>query len=212
MLLTCKRTSCHDKHTLIGRLLTLSFIDTTYCLQGEGIAERTPRTIACFMVIVGRTRIEEVRICRVHPPSIRSIVEKALQVFPVDGSGHRTKSIIDLHARRIIHTRRPDMRQATLRPCLEREQKTLRIQFSELLGLRTETRPDGNHEMSMFLMYVLDELLTISKIFRKEVHRIPKIVGAPILPILHDTIEGHLQLTILVDNAFRLCSTLIAFL
>jgi hypothetical protein len=58
------------------------------------------------------------------------------------------------------------MRQATLRPCLEREQKTLRIQFAELLGLRTETRLDGNHEMGMFLVDIVDESFALREVLR----------------------------------------------
>ena len=122
------------------------------------------------------------------------------------------EGIIDLHTRRIVTHRGPDMRDTALRPRLERHQQSLGIQFPELLGLRTEAGPDRYHEVGMLLVHVLNHLLAIRKVLREEVHRVPQIVRAPVLPVLDDTIEGHLQSTILVDNALRLTSSLITLL
>ena len=54
--------------------------------------------------------------------------------------------------------------------------------------------------MGMFLVYLVDHLLSVGILLRQEVHRVPQIVGTPILPVLDDTIEGHLQLTVLVKD------------
>ena len=104
------------------------------------------------------------------------------------------------------------MRDAALRPRLEGQQQSLFIEFTELLGLGTEAGPDGDHEMGMLGMHVLDELRTSGEVLREEVHGVPQVVGAPILPVLNDTVQGHLQFTILIDNAFCLGSGLIALL
>ena len=85
-------------------------------------------------------------------------------MVPVDGTSLWTKGIIHLYTRWIILAWGPDMRQATLRPGLERQQQVLLRQFTVLLGLWTETRPDANHEVGMLLVYVLNHLWTINKI------------------------------------------------
>ena len=56
------------------------------------------------------------------------------------------------------------MRESALRPCLDRQQKTFFIEFTELLCLRAETGPDGNHEMGMLGMDVLNQLRTSDKV------------------------------------------------
>ena len=161
------------------------------------------------MLIVIFRRIEAVGIGRVHPPRIRTIIIEFTEIFPIDIASHRTEGIIDLHSRRIVLHWRPDVRDTTLRPRLERHQQSFLVEFTELLRHRSETCPNGNHEVGMFLMYVLYQLLTVGKVFRQEVHRIPQVIGAPILPILNDTVKRHLQGTILVDDTLRFSSGLI---
>ena len=104
------------------------------------------------------------------------------------------------------------MGDATLRPGLDRQQETHALEFAELLGLRSEACPDGDHEVSMLLMDVLNHLRSLGKVLSEEVHRIPLIVGAPVLPVLDDAVEGHLQLAVLVDDALSLGSSLITLL
>ena len=104
------------------------------------------------------------------------------------------------------------MRESALRPCLDGQQQSLFVKFSELLGLRTETRPDRDHEVGMFLMDVLDHLFAIRELLREEVHRVPQVVATPVLPVLDDAVEGDLQLTILINDTFRFAGCLITLL
>ena len=104
------------------------------------------------------------------------------------------------------------MGDAALRPGLNGQEQSHALQFVVLLRLRSEARPDGDHEVGMLLVDILDHLRTLGEILSEEVHRVPLIVGAPVLPVLDDTIEGHLQLAMLIDDALRLSSTLIALL
>ena len=212
MLLACKCRARHNEDTLLIRGLALLLIDTANGLQREGIAQRAPRATCDLMLVVALTRIEEVGIGRVHPPRIGAVVEEFLQMFPVNIACHRTEGIVDLHARGIVHAGRPDVGDATLRPGLDRQQETHALEFAELLGLRSEACPDGDHEVSMLLMDVLNHLRSLGKVLSEEVHRIPLIVGAPVLPVLDDAVEGHLQLAVLVDDALRLGSSLITLL
>ena len=109
MLLTCERRASHDEHTLLLRLLALSFIHAPHSSQWERIAHLAPSLIAAsLLVIVLILRVEEIRIGRVHPPCVSTLVEEILQVLPIDVASHRRESIIHSHSRRIIHARRPE--------------------------------------------------------------------------------------------------------
>ena len=74
------------------------------------------------MGIVALAWIEEVRIGRVHPPRISAVVVELLQVLPIDVACHWAESIVNLYARRIVHTWRPDMRKSALWPGLNGQQ------------------------------------------------------------------------------------------
>ena len=52
----------------------------------------------------------------------------------------------------------------------------------------------------MFLMNIINHLLTIGEVFSKEIHCIPQVVASPVLPVLDDTIKRHVERTILVNN------------
>ena len=66
--------------------------------------------------------------------------------------------------------------------------------------------------MGVLLVYIINHLLAVREILGQEVHRVPQIVRTPVLPVLDDAVERHLQLTILIDDALRLAGGLIAFL
>ena len=164
------------------------------------------------MGIVGLCRIEAVGVGRVHPPGVRTIVEETFQVFPIDGTCLRTEGIVDLHTRGVVHAWRPDVRQSALRPRLERHQQCFLVELAELLRLWPEAGPDANHEVGVLCVYVLNHLRTVGKVLREEIHSVPQVVGTPVLPVLDDAVQRHLQLAVLIDDALRLGSTLVAFL
>ena len=62
----------------------------------------------------------------------------------------------------------------------------------------------------MLLVHVLYHLLAVGKILSQEVHGIPQVVRAPVLPVLDNTIQWHLQLAVLINNALGFGSALIA--
>ena len=55
------------------------------------------------------------------------------------------------------------MRQSALWPRLDRQKKTFLVELAELLGLRTETRPDRYHEMCVLGVYILYHLRSFDK-------------------------------------------------
>ena len=66
--------------------------------------------------------------------------------------------------------------------------------------------------MSAQLVNFIYHLTSICELLGQKVHRIPEIVGTPILPILNDAVEGNTQLAVLLHNAQRLVRRLITFL
>ena len=74
----------------------------------------------------------------------------------------------------------------------EVEEQSFLIELAVGFGLRSETRPDGDHEVGVLLMNVVDHLLSVGIFLCEEVHCVPQIVGTPVLPVLDDTVERHL--------------------
>ena len=103
------------------------------------------------------------------------------------------------------------MRDAALWPCLEVKEQALLVELAELLCLRTEARPDRDHDMGILLMHSIDHLLSIREGLADEVHGVPSVVAAPILPVLDDTIERNLKATVLVNHLEQLLLRLVAF-
>ena len=60
-------------------------------------------------------------------------------------------------------------------------------------------------------MHLVNHILRSSEVFVEEFHGIPCVVGAPVLPVLYDTIERYLQFTILAYHSKRLILRLIPF-
>ena len=176
MLLTGKRRARHDEHTLAPVVLALSLIDAAYGLQWEGVALRAPCAAIHLVLVVALTRVEEIWVGRVHPPGIGAVVVEAFQMFPVDGAGFGAESVVDLDARGILHHWGPDVGDAALRPRLDGQQQALLVELTELLCLRTETGPDGYHEVGVLLVYVLNQLSAVLEVLGKKVHGVPQIV------------------------------------
>ena len=104
------------------------------------------------------------------------------------------------------------MRDTALWPCLDGQQQAFGIQLAELLCHGAEACPDTDHKVGMLLVYVLNQLLAVGKILRQEVHGVPQVVGAPVLPVLDNTIQGHLQFAVLINNALGFGSGLVTLL
>ena len=212
MLLTGKATSRHNEDTLLGLSATLCLIDAANGLQREGVAQGTPCSafLARLMSISSRGTIEAIGVSRVHPPSIRPIVEKRFKVLPINSPCLRAEGVINTHARGIVLAWRPKCKTA-LRPSLEVEEQTFLVQLAISLCHRTETCPNTYHEMSAQFVNFIYHLTSVCKLLGQKIHRIPEIVGTPILPILNDAIKRNTKFAVLLHNAQRLVRRLITF-
>ena len=211
VLLSGEGRPCHDKHALVACGGALPLVHTAHGAQRECVAHAPPGAHCGHVVVVAVFGIEEVGVGGVHPPGVGAVAVEALEILPVDGARIGAEGVVDLHARRIFHAGRPEG-QAALGPGLDGEQQTLRVELAELLRHGAEAGPDADHEMGMLAVHGINHLLTILELFRQEVHGVPQIVAAPVLPVLDNTVEGHVQGTVLVDDALGLAGRLVALL
>ena len=162
---------------------------------------------------------------RIGPPGIKAHLVEMSKILPVEVASLRIEDIVWHHA-------------TVSWPRFKRKEGIHLLQFTILLCPRTETCPDGNHQMGIVLMNILHHLfrtlqtgfslyLHLLHIGRKilgigwvahliyivwvlELHRIPVGVASPILPVLHDGISRNLQFAILVQHASQFITGLIA--
>ena len=163
------------------------------------------------MVVVGLCRVEEIWVSGVHPPSVSPLVEQRFQVLPIDVAGLRRECVIHTHSRRIVHPWRPES-QSALRPGLEVEKQAFLVELTVGFGLWSETGPDADHEVGVLLVHLINHPLAVGVFLSQEIHGVPQVVRAPILPVLDDAIERNLQLTVFIDHTKQFRSTLVAFL
>ena len=65
----------------------------------------------------------------------------------------------------------------------------------------------------MLAVHLVDHFLGVREVGIVELHSVPLVVvGAPILPVLHDTVEGYAQFAVLLDHAEQFFLALIALL
>ena len=61
-------------------------------------------------------------------------------------------------------------------------------------------------------MDFLYHLFAVRKIFGEEVHRVPEVIAAPILPVLDDAIERHLEFAVFGEDGEEFLATLVTLL
>ena len=121
------------------------------------------------------------------------------EVLPVDVTSFLAIDIVATHTAWVVTTWWP-LWQTALRPGVEVKHQTLRLHFFESFGLRTEGSPDGDAHVCILLVYFINHILCTVELRIQELHSVPVVVAAPVLPVLNDTIERHLQVTILVHH------------
>ena len=166
-----------------------------------------------------------VRLRRIGPPGIEAHLVEMSKILPVEVASLRIEDIVWHHA-------------TVSWPRFKRKEGIHLFQFTILICPRTETCPDGNHQMGIILVNILHHFLRtlqtrlslclhLLHICRKilgkgwvshliyiiwilELHRIPVGVASPILPVLHDGISRNLQFAILIQYASQFVAGLIA--
>ena len=68
---------------------------------------------------------------------------------------------------------------------------TLGSKFAVRLGHRAERSPDGDEQVGILGVDFVNHRLWIREALIEELHRIPEIVVAPVLPVLDHTVDRN---------------------
>ena len=121
------------------------------------------------------------RLGAVAPPSVKPVAEElAVGVVPVKGTGLGIESVVD--------------------GAIEHETPA-----GEVLGLRTVSRiwPNGNHQPRVQGVDGIGQRLGVW--IKAAVHLdVPPLPRGPVVPVLHDNIQGHLAAAILLHHVHQL--------
>ena len=130
-----------------------------------------------------------VRLGGVHPPRVDSAVNETAHVLPVEVARGGVERVVDNHA-------------LVARPCHEvLEVPAAVLEILVGLRVRTEVRPERDHELRIAVVDGLHARLGIVlESVGDEIKRIPVLVSAPVLPVLHDAVHRDAALPVLIDN------------
>ncbi len=123
------------KHTLRRVLLYLVVMHTADREQRIGSSDTSERTFAGGKIHIA---VKMIGLRRVHPPAVHPEGVETLQIVPVYVAGLVAVSVVDLHARGVIHARRPLGVNARLRPRGDVKEQSAVGKLAVRLGLRTK--------------------------------------------------------------------------
>ena len=153
-----------------------------------------------------------VGIGRIHPPAVHAGVPEALHVVPVDVARDGREVVAELDAARIVLARRPDVLESARGPRLEREEEPALGKLLVGLRLRTEALPDRDDHLGVHLVGALDHPVAALPVAPGELHRVPEVVLAPVLPVLYDAVERDSVLAVAREYTDRLLGRFVALL
>ena len=197
-----------DHHAAVGHLL-LVVRHALHRHEREGVAHLAEGADPRVDVQVTLLEINMIRLGGVHPPGVDAHVLQAEEVLPVDVASLRGERVVRTNARRVVEPRRP-VGQAGLRPGLEVEEQALRGQLAVCLGHRAEGGPDGDHQLGVLRVHLVDHRLGVPEVLVQELHRVPLVVVAPVLPVLDDAVDGDAALAVAVQRVEQLAAALVA--
>ena len=210
-LLTYESASCKDADTLAGELFVaclqgaVMVVDAADVAQHETVAHGAPRASVLAYVVQFRVALLlVVGLGGVHPVGIHALAHQSLvEVFPVDVAGCGAPHVVWLYA---------------LVPwvAVGWNHASQRLQFLEGRSLVSEVAPDGDEQVCVVGVHVVNHLLIVAEVgLVEEVERVPVAVVvllAPVLPVLHHAVYGHLSLAVLAYHVHRLGCRTVALL
>ena len=227
VLLTEERRAGEQEHALLVGSLALVLIHALVRDEREGVVNAAEAAQVGLGVEVGVLYVEVVRLGGVEPPGVHAEVEDvALHLGPVEVARCGVERVVGLHA-------------GLARPRLEVVECAYAVHLVVHIRPRAERGPHRNHYVCVLLVYVVNHLLgafnarfglqglrvfalwqeahvlrvanlvDIARVL--ELHRVPVRVASPVLPVLYDAVERHLQLAVLVNHAAKLVGAFVAF-
>ena len=196
-------------HHAAGRDCFLVVIHPLDRHDREGVPDAAEGADAGLEVQVALLETVVVRLGGVHPPGIDAHLLEAHQVLPVDVPGLLRIRVVRLYARRVIHPRGP-VGKARAGPGLEVEEQAFLVQLPVRLGHRAERGPDGNHQAGIPLVHLVDHRLGVAEVVVEELHRVPEVIIAPVLPVLDHAVDGDAARAVAPQHLQQLAAALVA--
>ena len=177
-------------------------IDTLDVCQGEGVAHGAEGAAVetRHVVVVGALVAEVIRFGTIEPEGIDALAHQSrVEVLPVAVARLGIVAVIGSrgHVRGVA---------------LDGDEASSPPELGILSRLRSEVGPDGDHQLGVHGMHLVDHALVVGIVRVQELHGVPVVVVAPILPVLHDAVEGHLVGTVLADDVDDLLCAHVALL
>ena len=164
--------------------------------ERERVAVRAPRTerrraVEVFLELLAARDV--VGIGGVHPPRVDAEIVELLQVLPV-------------YVARLGRIDVVAPRAGLRRPRDEVHEHVLLLELRELRRLRTEPRPYRDHHVRAPVVNLLHDVRRCGRLEgrNQEIHRVPVLVPAPILPVLNDAVERNAHLPVRVEDVEKL--------
>ena len=154
-----------------------------------------------------------VRVRGVHPPGVNAHIVKAEEVVPVYVAGLRAVYVVAYYSGGVVPARRPGG-EAAGGPGLEVKQQTFLLELAVRLCHGAERLPDGNGHVGVHLVNLVHHVLRPWEQFVQELHCVPGIIGAPVLPVLDNSVQRHSCSAVSLDHVkqFRLALVALAAL
>ena len=206
------------------------FVDAAVGHEWEGVLHREPRAVVGLVVVGLLGFVEVVGLGGVGPPGIEAHVVEVREVLPVDVACLGIEGIVGQHA--LLARPRVEGQQGAyllqfavgLRPRAEAGpdgNHQVGIVLVDVLHHLLRTLQTGLQALGLVfgchLLQVVGQVFLpggvahfINVIGILEAHGIPVGVATPVLPVLHDAVEGNLQLAVLVEHGGQLVAGLVA--
>ena len=200
-------------------------VDAAVVDQGERILHAAPRAVGREPVVVARL-LEVVGLGRVGPPGIHAHAVEMGQMAPVNVARLGVESVVRHHA-------------LPAGPGVEGVERADFLQFAVLRRPGPEAGPHAYHQMSVIAVHVVHHLFgalqprrlpcgqaahvggqvflplrvahLIDIVRVHKAHGVPVGVAAPVLPVLHNTVERQPSAAELVEHRGQLVARFVAF-
>ena len=192
-LLPGKGRAGQDKHALIGRSGPLVLVHALGVLEREGIAHPLEAAQGRLGRVQGPFAVKLLGLRCIEPPGIDTQRKQVLiHIPPVHVAGFGVEGVVHAHP-------------AVGGPVLELIKQVGLLQLLVDGRFFPKRRPDRNHEVGIEAVDLLDHHSRLRKGRITEFGGVPVVVvGAPVLPVLHDVVERHAQGAVLFHHAQQL--------
>ena len=209
---------------------TLVLVDAAVVNQREGILHAAPRAVVGHVVRI-TLPLEVVGFGRIGPPRIEAHAVEVGEIFPVDVARLGVEHVIDQHA--TVAGPGVERKEGTqlveflvlpgpgseVGPEGDHQVGILPVHVVHHLLRRGQARGAlclrlGNLGIGILVVGKVTHLLRVANLVEVmgvlELHGVPVRVATPVLPVLHDGVDGDVAAAVFVEHARKLVGCLVA--